>query len=71
MINDPVWLIGSLGLDLHKLSAWRTVFDGGLFVEPHMPELAEFKKYFIDSLQVCWRQHPPSFSFSDKEPKRD
>lgn len=48
----PVWLIGSLGLDLHKLSAWRTVFDGGLFVEPHMPELAEFKTYFIEALQV-------------------
>ena len=49
---DPLWLVGSLGLDLHKLSAWRTVFHGGLFVEPHMPELAEFKSYFIDALQV-------------------
>ena len=50
--TDPIWLVGSLGLDLHKLSAWRTVFHGGLFVEPHMPELAEFKTYFIDALQV-------------------
>ena len=50
--SDPTWLVGSLGLDLHKLSAWRTVFHGGLFVEPHMPELAEFKTYFIDALQV-------------------
>ena len=50
--SDPIWLVGSLGLDLHKLSAWRTVFHGGLFVEPHMPELAEFKTYFIDALQV-------------------
>ena len=49
---EPVWLVGSLGLDLHKLSAWRTVFHGGLFVEPHMPELAEFKTYFLDALQV-------------------
>ena len=50
---EPIWLIGSLGLDLHKLSAWRTVFHGGLFVEPHMPELAEFKNFFIEALQVC------------------
>ena len=50
--KNPKWLVGSLGLDLHKLSAWRTVFHGGLFVEPHMPELAEFKTYFIDALQV-------------------
>ena len=52
MESDPLWLVGSLGLDLHKLSAWRQVFHGGLFVEPHMPELAEFKSYFIDALQV-------------------
>ena len=54
---DPTWLVGSLGLDLHKLSAWRTVFHGGLFVEPHMPELAEFKTYFIDALQVRFQKH--------------
>jgi hypothetical protein len=48
----PTWLIGSLGLDLKKLSAWRRVFHGGIFVEPHMPELKEFKKFFINSLQV-------------------
>ncbi len=52
LTKDPIWLVGSLGLDLHKLSAWRTVFHGGLFVEPHMPELAEFKSYFIEALQV-------------------
>ena len=49
--NHPTWLVGSLGLDLHKLSAWRSVFHGGLFVEPHMPELSEFKSYFIEALQ--------------------
>lgn len=56
--NDPIWLVGSLGLDLHKLSAWRTVFHGGLFVEPHMPELAEFKTYFIEALQVNFQANP-------------
>lgn len=51
----PTWLIGSLGLDLKKLSAWRSVFHGGVFVEPHMPELSQFKNYFIQALQVRTR----------------
>ncbi len=50
--GNTVWLIGSLGLDLKRLSAWRSVFDGGVFVEPHMPELKEFRKYFVGALQV-------------------
>ena len=52
--SRPFWLVGSLGLDLRndKMAAWKKVFDGGLFVEPHMPELAEFKTYFITTLQV-------------------
>jgi hypothetical protein len=50
--SDPVWLVGSLGLDLRTLTGWRKVFHGGLFVEPHMPELGEFKNYFIGALQV-------------------
>ena len=50
--TNPTWLIGSLGLDLKKLSAWRKVFHQGIFVEPHMPELGDFKDYFIASLQV-------------------
>ena len=33
---------------------WKGVFAGGLFVEPHMPELAEFKKYFVDTLKVIF-----------------
>ena len=44
------WLIGSLGLDLNKLSNWRKVFHNGIFIEPHMPELLEFKNYFMDAL---------------------
>ena len=50
--NEPIWLVGSLGLDLRTLTGWRKVFHGGLFVEPHMPELGEFKNYFIGALQV-------------------
>ena len=66
--SSILWLIGSLGLDLrngdtaakdqnkHKNKMarhrWKSVFTGGLFVEPHMPELAEFKTYFLDTLKV-------------------
>ena len=50
--SEPIWLVGSLGLDLRTLTGWRKVFHGGLFVEPHMPELSEFKSYFIGALQV-------------------
>ena len=45
-MNDrtkTMWLIGSLGVDRRKLNAWRRLFHGGVFVEPHMPELKEFR----------------------------
>jgi len=32
--------------------AWSRAFHGGIFVEPHMPELENFREYFVDSLQV-------------------
>ena len=63
-----LWLIGSLGLDLRNgkqsrddesgskysiaRNRWKSVFAGGIFVEPHMPELAEFKNYFLDTIKV-------------------
>lgn len=48
--NNPTWLIGSLGLELRRLKSWKAVYKGGAFVEPHMPELREFKNFFLDSL---------------------
>ena len=42
----PTWLVGSLGLDLRRSSSWRKAFHGGVFVEPHMPELKEFRYEF-------------------------
>ena len=48
----PIWLVGSLGLDMRRLKSWKIVFNGGAFVEPHMPELREFKNYFLGSLKV-------------------
>ena len=66
--SNVLWLIGSLGLDLRNKNTnkemesgskhsigrnrWKSVFTGGIFVEPHMPELAEFKRYFLNSMKV-------------------
>ena len=47
-----MWLIGSLGVDRRRLNAWRRLFHGGVFVEPHMPELREFREHFLHELQV-------------------
>ena len=49
--TTPVWLLGSLGLELRSLTSWKNVFNGGAFVEPHMPELREFKNYFLNALK--------------------
>ena len=49
--SAPIWLLGSLGLELRRLQSWRRVFDQGAFVEPHMPELREFKHFFLHSLR--------------------
>ena len=48
----PVWLLGSLGLELRNIKSWQQVFKRGIFVEPHMPELSEFKNFFLHSLMV-------------------
>ena len=50
--TKTMWLIGSLGVDRRKLNAWRRLFHGGVFVEPHMPELREFREHFLGELQV-------------------
>lgn len=49
--NSPVWLVGSLGLELRSIKSWRRVFTGGAYTEPHLPELREFKHYFLSSLK--------------------
>ena len=63
MATYPMWLIGTVGLDLYipdsssfsrKSQAWRRVFHAGVLIEPHLPELEEFKKYFDDSIKVSY-----------------
>ena len=53
--TKTMWLIGSLGVDRRRLNAWRRLFHGGVFVEPHMPELREFREHFLSELQVIAR----------------
>lgn len=48
----PRWLVASLGLKNKRLSSWKNLFHGGVYVEPFMPELDEFKSYFFNALQV-------------------
>ena len=45
-------IVGSVGLDLKRNSIWKKAFHGGLLIEPHMPELQQFKTYFLKSLKV-------------------
>ena len=48
----PRWLVASLGLQNKRLSNWKKYFNGGIYVEPFMPELDDFKDYFFNALQV-------------------
>ena len=32
--------------------AWRKVFHAGILIEPHIPELEEFKDYFNGAIKV-------------------
>ena len=49
----PVWVLASVGLgQLKTFPAWRQVFHGGVVVEPFLPELKQFRKYFVNSLEV-------------------
>ncbi len=52
----PLWLVCSVAgaSVVGRSAAWRRFFHGGIFVEPHMPELEDFKDYFVSSLQVTF-----------------
>lgn len=52
----PVWLVCSIAgaSSVGRSAAWRRFFHGGFFVEPYMPELEDFKDYFVESLQVSF-----------------
>ena len=35
-----------------RRQTWRKVFHAGILIEPHIPELEEFKEYFNDAIRV-------------------
>ena len=59
-------IIGTVGLDIFipndkkarerlvrkRRQTWRKVFHAGILIEPHIPELEEFKEYFNDAIRV-------------------
>jgi hypothetical protein len=53
----PTWIVSSFGLDAKKSPLLQAAFDGALYVEPYLPEMAEFKRHFMRSLQVRACEH--------------
>jgi len=55
-LHKHVLLTGTIGLDKNLLKLWKNIFTGGYLIEPHMPELPDFKNYFLDKLEVSMEQ---------------
>jgi len=51
-LHKHILLTGTIGLDKNLLKLWKNVFTGGYLIEPHMPELPDFRNYFLDKLEV-------------------
>jgi hypothetical protein len=49
---NNVLLTGTIGLDKNLLKLWKNIFTGGYLIEPHMPELPDFRNYFLNKLKV-------------------
>ena len=61
---------GTVGLDIFLPNAkkakerlirkrrqtWRKVFHAGILIEPHIPELDEFKDYFNGAIKVTYNR---------------
>lgn len=50
---NNVLLTGTIGLDKNLLKLWKNVFTGGYLIEPHMPELPDFRNYFLNKLKTA------------------
>jgi 2-keto-4-pentenoate hydratase/2-oxohepta-3-ene-1,7-dioic acid hydratase in catechol pathway len=37
-----------------RRETWRKVFHAGILIEPHIPELDEFKDYFNEAIKVTY-----------------
>ncbi|KDR13974.1 Metabotropic glutamate receptor 5 [Zootermopsis nevadensis] len=52
-LHNSVLLTGTIGLDKNLLKLWKNIFTGGYLIEPHMPELPDFRNYFLYKLQTA------------------
>ena len=51
--NVPIWIMATVGLrQMNHLFAWKKVFNGGVVLEPYLPELEQFQNYFQHALLV-------------------
>ncbi len=46
------WLVCAVRSGVAPTTSWRRFFHGGIFVQSYMPELDDFRKYFVRTLQV-------------------
>ena len=64
MNNIPIWIMATVGLrQMDHILSWKKVFNGGVVLEPYLPELEQFQNYFqhallvsIGTLNVFFRQ---------------
>ena len=51
--NVPIWIAATVGLrQMAVIQAWKRVFHGGVVLEPYLPELEQFQRYFAHALKV-------------------
>ena len=51
--NVPIWIMATVGLrQMDHLISWKRVFNGGVVLEPYLPELDQFQNYFQHALLV-------------------
>ena len=51
--NIPIWIMATVGLrQMDHILSWKKVFNGGVVLEPYLPELEQFQNYFQHALLV-------------------
>lgn len=46
-------ITGTIGLNHNLMRLWRNLFSGSFLIEPHMPELPDFRNYLLSTFKVC------------------
>lgn len=47
----PQLITGTVGLNHNLMRLWRSLFAGSYLIEPHMPELPDFRNYLLATLK--------------------